>query len=249
MLALSSPACRREERQPPEADKAAPSPAPPAPATEPPAPPTPEPQPTLVEEPRASGENLQLIGIVRGAGGSSAVIELEGKQEIFRRGDAVFGRGTVKEVRDDSVVIHSGSKDVTLKLAREEARVEPRPPPPEEKLVPPAPSELPPVPISTPLSRAETRSALKDFSAILAKADARRVAVGDGHGLELVNTAASSFLAKLGLRSGDILEKLNGIVIDDPEHLPDLSSAADGKELSVSFWRNDIGLTVSRRLE
>jgi type II secretory pathway component PulC len=257
VLVLCIPACRHEEEKP------APTPTkPPALSTEPPAAtvipeaPTPEPEPTpaRVEEPEAedgagSVGDLELLGIVRGGGsGPSALIGFKGNQEIFRKGDAVFDHGTVKEVRVDSVVIHSGSGDATLKLARD-APVEGPPPAAVEKAIASAPSEPALVPISEPLSRAETRSALKDFSTILSNAEARRVAVGGGHGIELGNADGSSFLAKLGLRSGDILQKLNAITIDDPDHLPNLSSAADGKELTVSFWRSEVGLTISRRLQ
>src|SRR6185503_4839542 len=63
-----------------------------------------------------AAENLRLLGIVRGGNSSGALIGLDDKQEIFHKGDAVFDHGTLKDVRDDSVVIHSGDNDVTLKV-------------------------------------------------------------------------------------------------------------------------------------
>jgi hypothetical protein len=45
------------------------------------------------------------------------------------------------------------------------------------------------------------------------------------------------------------LQKLDGTAIDDVDRLPDLSSAADGKELTVTYSRNDIGLTIARPLQ
>jgi S1-C subfamily serine protease len=99
------------------------------------------------------------------------------------------------------------------------------------------------------VSRAEARAALKDFATVLGNAEAKRVTVGGGHGVQLGKVEASSFLAKLGLRSGDVLQKLNGIPIDDVDKLPDVSSAAEGRELAVSYSRNDIGLTVARPLQ
>ncbi|MND01719.1 hypothetical protein D3C83_208250 [compost metagenome] len=59
---------------------------------------------------------------------------------------------------------------------------------------------------------------------------------------------SSSFLAKLGLRTGDVLQKLDGFPIDDPERPPDLSSAAEGRELTIGFTREGIGLTITRPL-
>jgi S1-C subfamily serine protease len=155
----------------------------------------------------------------------------------------------LKDVRDDSVVIRSGENDVTLKVVKE------APPPPAEpaaELVVDAPApvrDAAPPPATGPVSRVEARAAFKDFGQILAKAEAKRVSVGGGHGVQLGKVESSSFLAKLGLRSGDILQKLDGNAIDDPERLPDLSSAADDKELTVTYSRNDIGLTVARPLQ
>lgn len=213
--------------------------------------PTPSPLPTAPpQEKKASADELELIGIVRGTQTPSALIGYKGRQEIFRKGDAVFDHGTVKEVRDDSVVIHSAGEDVTLKLAKE-ATAGPPPGAPVEEVVeatPPAKPAAPP-PAAEPLSRAEARAALKDFSSSLQKADAKRVAIGGGHGLQLGKVGAGSFFAKLGLRNGDVLQKMNGTAVDDLEHVPDLSSAAEGRELTISFSRDDVGLTVARPVQ
>lgn len=216
------------------------------------APTTAAPAPTATAAPptkEGSAENLRLLGIVRGGNSSGALIGLDDKQEIFHKGDAVFDHGTLKDVRDDSVVIHSGDNDVTLKVVKE------APPPPAEPAAeqvvdaPPPMREAAPPPPTGPLSRVEARAALKDFAQLLAKADAKRVSVGGGHGVQLGKVDSSSFLAKLGLRSGDILQKLDGTAIDDVDRVPDLSSAADGKELTVTYSRNDIGLTIARPLQ
>jgi type II secretory pathway component PulC len=213
--------------------------------------PSPSPVPTAAPEAKeGAAEDLELIGILRGGGGTpSALIGFKGQQEIFRKGDAVFDHGTVKDVRDDSVTIRSGGNDVTLKLAKDVAAAPP--PTPAEDVVEavPAVREAAPPRATEPLPRGETRAALKDLASVLEKADAKRVTVGGGHGLRLGKVDPTSFLAKLGLRSGDVLQKLNGAAVDDLEHLPDLSSAADGRELTVSYSRNDIGLTVARPLQ
>jgi general secretion pathway protein C len=212
----------------------------------------PQPSPLPTSPPAAkesSAEELELIGIVHGGSTPAAMIGFKGQQEIFRKGDAVFDHGTVKDVRDDSVVIRSGGSDVTLKIAKEVAAAPP-PTPIEDVVEAVAAAKEAAVPRATePLSRAETRTALKDLGPLLEKAEAKRVTVGGGHGLRLGKVDPASFLAKLGLRSGDVLQKLNGSAVDDLDHLPDLSSAADGKELTVSYVRNDIGLTVARPLQ
>ncbi len=210
------------------------------------------PAPTATAAPPAKEgavEDLRLLGIVRGGNSSGALIGLDDKQEIFHKGDAVFDHGTLKDVRDDSVVIRSGDSDITLKVVKE------APPPPaepaaEQVVDAPAPvRDAAPPPATGPLSRVEARAAFKDFGQILTKAEAKRVSVGGGHGVQLGKVESSSFLAKLGLRSGDILQKLDGTAIDDVDRPPDLSSAADGKELTVTYSRNDIGLTIARPLQ
>ena len=264
LLVLLIPACRSKEGETSKAETAkakatvaavtGPTKAPPT-ATATPAPTAtatavPSPLPTSPPEAKeSSAEELELIGIVRGGATPSALIGFKGRQEIFRKGDAVFDHGTVNDVRDDSVVIRSGGKDATLKLAKEVAAAPPQTPAEEVVEAAPAAKEAAPPRATEPLSRAEVRAALKDLASLVEKADAKRVPVGGGHGLQLGKVDAASFLAKLGLQSGDVLQKLNGAAVDDPEHLPDLSSAADGKELTVSYSRNDIGLTVARPLQ
>jgi type II secretory pathway component PulC len=260
LLVLLIPACRGKEGETSK-EEAAKAKATVAPVTAPPtatataeptatAVPSPSPLPTSPPEAKeGSAEDLELIGIVRGGSTPSALIGFKGQQEIFRKGDAVFDHGTVKEVHDDSVVIRSGGSDVTLKLAKEVAAAPPQTPVEDVVEAIPAAKEAAPPRAIEPLSRAETRASLKDLASLLGKADASRVTVGGGHGLRLGKVDAASFLAKLGLRSGDVLQKLNGAPVDDLEHLPDLSSAADGKELTVSYSRNDIGLTVARPLQ
>ena len=222
-----------------------PPPAPTATAT-----PEPTPLPTSPPEPVAAepGE-LQLIGIVRAGAAPSAVIGYKGKQEIFRKGDSVFDHGTVKDVRDDSVVLRSGDEDVTLKIApAEPTPKEAEPPSDVVESRPPVVAEAAPAP-KGPLPRGEVRAALRDLKGLFVKSDAKRVSVGGGHGLQLTKVEPSSFFAHLGLRSGDVLQKLDGFPVEDAERPPDLSSAGEGKELTVGFTRDDIGLTVTRPIE
>jgi general secretion pathway protein C len=207
--------------------------------------------PTSPPEPAAAEPgDLQLLGIVRAGAAPSAVIGYQGKQEIFRKGDSVFDHGTVKDVRDDSVVIRSGDEDVTLKIVTPEAPPKAAEPAPEvvESRPPPVAEAAAAAPRG-PLPRADVRAALRDLRSLLAKAEAKRVSVGGGHGLQLTKVEPASFFARLGLRSGDVLQKLDGFPVEDAERPPDLSTAAEGRELTVGFTRDDIGLTVTRPIE
>jgi hypothetical protein len=123
--------------------------------------PSPSPLPTSPPEAKeGSAEELELIGIVRGGGTPSALIGFKGQQEIFRKGDAVFDHGTVKEVRDDSVVIRSGGNDVTLKLAKEVAAAPAQTPAEDVVETVPGAKEAVAPRATEPLSRAEARAGL-----------------------------------------------------------------------------------------
>ena len=227
----------------------------PVPTAEPTEEPTPEVTPSPLptsppeDEPLAY-EDLQLLGIVRAGTAPSAVIALDGKQEIFRKGDSVFDRGKIDAVKDDSVILRRGDEQYTLKLVTAATPAEPVETPTSELVESrPPPAAAAPPPATGPLSKTEVRAALRDLKNHLDTAEATRVAVGGGHGVQLNKVEATSFFAKLGLRSGDVLQKLDGFPVDDPERPPDLSSAAEGNELTIGFTRNEIGLTITRRLQ
>lgn len=274
LVVLSLASCRKESSEP---SKAAVTPAAPEAAvttvapTEPPSSPTPPPtatplqvaaQPTSPpaappEEPVAASETasgaeteLELLGVIRAADQPpAALIEFRGSQELFRKGDSVFDQGVLREVKENAVVVRRGKEDLTLELPRTKAEVPPTPEPPLVELRKASEAEAAPPPVEKAIPRSEIRAALQAFGKVLADAEAERVAAGGGHGLRLKNVEAKSVLGKLGLKSGDVLQKLNGIPVDDLSHLPDLTGAADRAELTVTFVRNDIGLTFSRPIQ
>ncbi len=217
----------------------------------PPASAAPEAAPAPAAEAEAEGETaLELLGVIRASGRPpSALIAYQGSQEIFRKGDSVFDQGTLGEVKEDAVVLHRGAKDVTLEIRRSVAAAPPTPEMPALELQAPSASEPAPPPVEKAIPRSEVRESLRRLGKVLADAGAERVAVGRGHGLQLKSVGTASFFARLGLKSGDILQKLNGTPVEDLGNLPDLSGAADRAELTVSFVRNDIGLTFSRPMQ
>jgi type II secretory pathway component PulC len=257
---LFVPACQKQEgggkakagKTPAAAAKAPPTAVPPTatPTVEPtpeptPVPPTPEPEAEAEEAPG----DLRLLGIVHGtAAAPSALIGYQDKQDIFREGEAVFGQGTLKDVRKDDVIIQTSDGPLTLKVAKETAPAEAAPERAEVVEAPPTVSEPAPPPVSASVPRAEAREALKNFGSLLKKADAHPAPEG-AKGIQLDKVEATSFLAKLGLRSGDMVQKINGIALSDPEKLPDLSGTAEGAEISITLMRGEVGFTYSRKLQ
>lgn len=233
----------------PTAAKPQPTAARATPAPPPPEPPAPTEAPTAAPaEPPAGTTELELLGVVRGTASSpSALIGLGGRQEIFRKGDSVFGEGTLRELRDDAVVVRKGGRDLVLEMQRPPA-APPTPGPAVADIAPPKSEPPPAAPMSQPISRAEARAALRDLGSLLQEAKAQSAEVGGGRGVALGQVESGSFLAEIGLKSGDILQRIGGVALGDPKNVPDLSSAADGDALAVTFVRDQIGLTLRRPL-
>jgi type II secretory pathway component PulC len=194
---------------------------------------------------REATRGLQLVGLVRGGASPAALIEYEGAQEMFREGDEVFGRGVVERVSDDAVTIRAGTERFALRLPA----VAPAALPPAPEVVeapPPTVREEGPSPIREALRRRDAERGFGSFARLLAEAKAEPVEVAGGRGIRVNQVAPGSFLSELGLKSGDILQKIGGVALTDPEKLPDLSGSAAAEAVTVTFVRGDVGLTLSR---
>ena len=75
-----------------------------------------------------SAPAASLTGII-GSRNRAALIESEGAQGMFRKGDSVFGAATVKRVGKTVLVLNANGREVRLFLPAVEA---PAPPPPPE---------------------------------------------------------------------------------------------------------------------
>lgn len=168
---------------------------------------------------------------------------------MFRAGEEVFDKGRVRVVNESSVVIAGEGGDITLNLPVAEPEAEPTPEPavvaeePEERGAPTPP------PVTRPISRSEAQQGFADFGDVLSAAGAEAVPPGKTPGIRLGELPNDSFLRMLGLKSGDVLQKIEGIALSDPDDLPDLSGAAQGRSVSVTCLRGDVGLTFSRPIQ
>lgn len=192
-----------------------------------------KPQPTAALLPQAPSApsappplaplRLRLIGTVVDDAGSLAILEdlATREQLLYREGDPIAGDGRLSEIRRNEVVVARGKIRETLEVTLDEAGA----------LATMAPVALPP-PVATArpapeasegnyrvLDKNEVQAALENLPQLLTKARVvpYMTAEGKADGFRIVSIAPNSFYERIGLRNGDVLQRINGIEIKDPE--------------------------------
>lgn len=159
--------------------------------------------------------DLTLRGTVAGVGGTGlAMIEQGGRIQVVGTGESVSGM-LVKAVDATSVRLEAGGRVVVLELLTGEKRVVGG-----ARL----PSEASVVRQSTNseaiLSQRELRGILDNPTNFAGKLALNSVIRnGEVVGMRVAIRDASHPLARLGIRSGDVVKSLNGIPLDGPEAL------------------------------
>ena len=171
-----------------------------------------------------SGGNYLLVGTITGPGGHSwAILQEKGtrKQQIFRVRGNIDGGRIIKVSRNQIQIERNGKKE-TLSLSEEEAR--PRP----------AARELPP-PSSAPakgevvrrlsanrflINREDVNAAVGDINQFMTQARLRpHFEMGKPAGYSVSEVVPGSLMEKLGLRNNDIIKKVNGMTVTQPEEV------------------------------
>ncbi len=209
----------------------------------------------LADAPAAAPKDIALTGVVVATtpDRSSAILVSGGKTRVVGVGEAAFG-GRLVAVGKDSVTLDFGGERVELRLpalgaAPAPAPVRPaagRPAPP-----PGAPPEDPATP-AREMSRVEVQRRLgEEIPRILAETAVAPV-MEEGHvvGVQITRMPEGTLLGDAGLRTGDVLTRINGTDIDGMGTLiglwPRLQSAT---ELRATVLRNGqpFSLVVSLR--
>jgi general secretion pathway protein C len=171
-------------------------------------------RPTLVPE-AAVDElpelKLRLIGTVVGELPSSfAIIEdlTSREQQLYRLEDVVPQGAKLVKIERNEIVLQRGSHKETLSVYLEE----------------PSPKEVQAKGIrsvaqnSWVLDKQEVAGALENISRLLTQARLiPNFTAGRPDGFRIVNIIPRSFYDKIGLQNGDVLQRLNGIEIKDPQ--------------------------------
>jgi len=171
---------------------------------------------------------LKLVGTVfTGVPAESlAFIEdLSGrKQEAYREGDRVK-QVLVKKILRQSVIINTGKRDEMLAMEEvEEAGGKPGAPAPSARYQPPRPPTAAPPPSgSTPLPREEVESSLSDLNQLMQQVRVRPyMEANKPAGFLVSDIKPGSIFAKMGLRNGDVVQKINDQNISSPEQAIEL---------------------------
>ncbi len=168
-------------------------------------------QPSTVE----TDLKVKLIGtVVGGTGFSYAIVEDQTNKEqtLYRLNDIIAGDAQIVKIsRNELVLLRNGKKEI-LHLYMEELQD-------SEKTR----SEKLKVQTSLDnryiLDKREVAAAMENIPRLLTQARIIPNFTGSqAEGFKVINIAQNSFYEKIGLKNGDVLHKINGIDINEPEN-------------------------------
>jgi general secretion pathway protein C len=196
-------------------------------------------------------EKLRLIGVVLGdQRGVFAIIEdLSSKQQsLYHLHDSVLDLGEVSDIRRNGIVIRQGNLEELLELAHAKA------PPAANDSAGATPSPKKPSTSSAPLrkvvDRREVEQAMSDLPKLLSQARAvPNMANGAVNGYRLDYIAPASFYEKIGVQTGDVLQRVNGVDIRDPSTMLSLLQQLKNEQIvKLDVVRNNQRSTITYEL-
>ncbi len=187
---------------------------------------------------------LKLVGTVFTGVSSENLAFIEDlsvrKQEVYREGDRVK-QVLVKKILRQSVIINSGKRDEVLALAApEEASGRTGPPGPTERYQPTRPAPPTPGPSdSRTLDRQDVESSMSDLNQLMQQVRIRPyLEANKPAGFLVSDIKPGSIFAKMGLRNGDVVQKINDQVISSPEQAIELyQGLMGGGEIALEIKR------------
>lgn len=193
---------------------------------------------------------IRLIGTVLDDGALSfAIVEdLSTRQQtLHRTGEPIAEDGVLAEVGRNQIVVQRGSVRETVEvLLTEEGQIASSAPQP--MAVPaslPAPAN---VGARVVLDKQEVQAALENLPQLLTKARVVPFMTPEGKsdGFRIVSIAPASFYERIGLQNGDILQRINGIEIKDPEtFMRVFSQLREESEIALDLIRRNQKSTLN----
>ena len=185
---------------------------------------------------------IALIGTVTGNEQNAfAVIEetVKRKQGLYKIGDSVQN-ATVKKILREKVVLRVGTKDEILTMEESAAsrRDKGR-----------APSKSTERGSTITVSRKDIQSSLKDINKLMSQVRIRpHFKDGQSDGLSVSRIKGGSVFSKLGLRNGDVVQKINGEPINSPDEVLALyEKLKSGSRVSLEVTRKGEPKTMNYR--
>jgi general secretion pathway protein C len=192
-----------------------------------------------------------LIGTVLGdeRGVFAIVEELASKQQsLYHLHDSILDLGEVAEIRRNGIVVRQGNIEELLELAISEGQAAltgaaGAAPNPQAAAGPTAP-------LRKVVDRREVEQAMNDLPKLLSQARAVPNTVnGAVNGFRLDYIAPSSFYEKIGVQTGDVLQRVNGVDIRDPSTMLSLLQQLKNEQtVKLDLVRNNQRSTITYEL-
>ena len=195
-----------------------------------------------IEELELTSLKIALLGTVTGSEQNAfAVIEEtdKRKQGLYKIGDSVQN-ATVKKILREKVVLRVGTKDEILTM--EESAASRR----DKRRRPLKSTERG---NTITVSRKDIQNSLKDINNLMSQVRIRpHFKDGKSDGLSVSRIKGGSIFSKLGLRNGDIVQKINGEPINSPDEVLVLyEKLKSGSRVSLEVTRKGEPKTMNYR--
>ena len=195
-----------------------------------------------IEELELTSLKIALLGTVTGNEQNAfAVIEEtdKRKQGLYKIGDSVQN-ATVKKILREKVVLRVGTKDEILTM--EESAASRR----DKRRRPSKSTERG---STITVSRRDIQNSLKDINNLMSQVRIRpHFKDGQSDGLSVSRIKGGSIFSKLGLRNGDIVQKINGEPINSPDEVLALyEKLKSGSRVSLEVTRKGEPKTMNYR--
>lgn len=210
-----------------------------------------EPAGSAVRASLGAASKIRLIGIVMGdKRGVFAIVEelASKKQALYRLHEQILDLGEVADIQRDGVVIRQGNLEEWLELGLTEKLGVPV----NSTAAPPStPSpQAPGAPLRKVLDRREVELAMNDLPKLMTQARAMPYMLnGAVNGYRIDYLAPASFYEKIGIQTGDILQRVNGVDIRDPGTMLNLlQQLKNERVVKLDMVRNNQPSTVTYEL-
>jgi general secretion pathway protein C len=181
-----------------------------------------------------------LMGTVVGEGGNSyAIIEnqVTREQSLYRLGESIDNQAKIMKIDRVEVVLQMGGTQRSLKLYLDEEE-------PVTGMAGTMTQQAGIVNVTTNqwvLDRQEIAMALDNLPQLLTKA---RVVpnfnAGRPDGFRIFSIVPDSFFSKIGLQNGDVLQRINGVEVKDPENFMKVFQQLKGEaSVTLDLVRNN----------
>jgi len=202
------------------------------------------PAPTVPQPVQLTPLRVRLVGTIVGEGDDSlAVIEDLGtkEQRLYHLQDIVGADAKLIEVARNEVTFLRGSIHETLSVQEDSG--------PGQSLMPQATAPIPALPPqpaaggnSWVLDKQEVSSVLENLPQLLTKARVVPNLTPDGKsdGFRVVSISPASFYERIGLRNGDVIQRINGIEVKDPQTFMQVfTQLKDESNITLDLLRNN----------